>query len=99
MSLDFISSGPPTISVSSPLIDVPVVNVSSKPSRSDVAISWFVFAVSVVALTAAIVDPYTNPDSETPIALHWIQLVLFSGLLLVSWALLHRNLRWRRHGG
>lgn len=99
LSLDFISSGPPTISVSSPLIDVPVVNVSSKPSRSDVAISWFVFALSVFVLTATIVTPYTNPDSETPIALHWIQLVLFSGLLLFSTAFLRRNLRWRRHGG
>lgn len=96
LELDFISNGPPGVRVTSPLIDVPVVDVTRRPKPTAVIGAWVYVAFSLFMIALTVATPFSNPKTETPLWLTIVLTLLYLGLLAGSIAYLTQQLRWRR---
>lgn len=95
LTLNLVSSGKPTVTVSSPLIDVPVWDVTKRPDRNSLLMIVFFLTLSVgiVSVTAwQLVTGAVEPDR---IGVTIFNLVLYGVFAVASGALLVVTLRWR----
>jgi hypothetical protein len=99
LTLSFMSSGQAKVRVDSPLIDVPVWDVSRRPTRTDTATAWVmtsVFGVVAVGLGFVLVAVLSDPDSElAPVAL-FAPIAAFVGTGVLLARDLRTRMQWRR---
>lgn len=96
LALDFISNGTPNVMVDSPLIDVPVVDVTNRPKGREVLWAWAIVIFAALMAGLIIATPFTAPESETPLWLTIVLACIYVAMLVLAATYLVHQLRWRR---
>lgn len=98
LSFDFISNGPPNMTVTSPLVDVPVHNATLRPKWGEYIRSIFTIMAGLLGEFFLIAAPLLGVESSMPLGL---TVVVATACLIMLWdglASLIRALRWRGKG-
>lgn len=96
LELNWISNGEPTVKADSPLVDVPVVDASRRPSTFGVVSATLWTAVLVVSAVAIVVLAFARPDPDRPAWLVAVAVTAYVAIALWATASLTSKRRWRR---